>query len=114
MCGVSRSRLFLHSTGLDDEYRPSVPTIPWKGIAGLRDVLIHQYEGVSLDEVWKIVEKDLPTLRATIKSVLPPLDELEARLLRRLPDNHVNGVHIFSAKDHHPKEVTRLGPCDNS
>jgi len=62
------------------EYREAHPSIPWKGLASLRDVLIHQYEGVNVEEVWRIVEKELPTLRQTIAAVLPPLDQLEREL----------------------------------
>ena len=35
--------------------RDQAPEIPWKRLAGFRDVLIHQYEGVDLEEVWKRV-----------------------------------------------------------
>lgn len=63
-----------------DELRAQRPEIPWKSIAGLRDVLIHQYEGVSLPEVWRVVEDDLPGLRREIESMIPPLEELEREL----------------------------------
>lgn len=65
---------------IPDDYKASLPIIPWRGLAGLRDVLIHQYEGVSLDEVWSIVENELPALRVTIKKILPPLEQLEREL----------------------------------
>jgi len=65
---------------IPDEYKDSLPAVPWRGLAGLRDVLIHQYEGVSLNEVWRIVEHDLPSLRENIKNVLPPLDQLEKEI----------------------------------
>jgi uncharacterized protein with HEPN domain len=65
---------------IPDEYKASLPTIPWRGLAGLRDVLIHQYEGVSLDEVWTIVERDIPSLRNTITKILPPLEQLEREI----------------------------------
>lgn len=62
------------------EYREATPMIPWKGLTSLRDVLIHQYEGVSVDEVWGIVENELPDIRKSIASILPSLDQLEHEL----------------------------------
>jgi uncharacterized protein with HEPN domain len=49
-------------------------------LAGLRDVLIHQYESVELERVWAIVEGELPGLREAIAALLPPLDQLEREL----------------------------------
>ncbi len=63
-----------------EEFRRDHPTIPWRGLSGLRDVLIHQYEGVNLEEVWLIVEKQLPELKQTIPDFLPPLDQLEREI----------------------------------
>ena len=65
---------------LDDSYRSSHPEIPWRSMAGLRDVLIHQREGIDLEKVWAIVEKDLPGLRQSIAALLPPLEQLEREL----------------------------------
>ncbi len=65
---------------LDDVYRAAHPEIQWRAIAGLRDVLIHQYEEVDLIKVWAIVEKDLPGLRQSIADLLPPLEQLEREL----------------------------------
>jgi len=65
---------------LDDSYRTAHPEIPWRALAGLRDVLIHQYEGVDPERVWALVERDLPNLRAAIAALLPPLDQLEREL----------------------------------
>ena len=65
---------------LDDTYRRAHPEIPWRALAGLRDVLIHQYEGVDLVRVWAIVEHDLPRLRSSIAALLPPLNQLEKEL----------------------------------
>ncbi|MGC8657771.1 MAG: DUF86 domain-containing protein [Desulfomonilaceae bacterium] len=52
------------------EYREATPTIPWKELTSLRDVLIHQYEGISLDEVWGILENELPDIRKSIVNIL--------------------------------------------
>ena len=61
-------------------YRRQHPDIPWRSLAGFRDVLIHQYEGVSLPEVWQAIESDLPGIRQAIEAILPPLDQLEREL----------------------------------
>ncbi len=65
---------------IPEDYRASLPAIPWRGITGLRDVLIHQYEMVNPAEVWRIVEHDLPALEGTIRKILPPLDQLEKEI----------------------------------
>lgn len=65
---------------LDDAYRSAHPEIPWRSLAGLRDVLIHQYEGVDPERVWALVEHDLPDLKRAIRALLPPLEELEREL----------------------------------
>ena len=40
---------------IDDHFRNRYPDIPWKKIAGMRDVVIHEYFGVSLKRVWNVV-----------------------------------------------------------
>jgi len=56
---------------LSPEVRGAHPEVPWKLIAGTRDKLIHFYEGVDLDEVWKMVTADLPQLIRRIEPLVP-------------------------------------------
>ena len=54
---------------IPSSFREKHPKIPWKDIAGLRDILSHAYFGVNMDRVWNIVEKDLPTLKREIEKI---------------------------------------------
>ncbi len=57
---------------LSSAFRSGHPGVPWKTIAGMRDKLIHQYDDVDLDEVWKTVSRDLPQLIAMLEQEAPP------------------------------------------
>ena len=54
---------------IPSEFRDEYPKIPWKQIAGMRDVLIHEYFGVNLERVWKTLKTDLPELKQKISEV---------------------------------------------
>jgi len=56
---------------LSPEFRAAHPEVPWRLIAGTRDKLIHFYEGVDLEEVWKMVTSDLPELIRLIEPLAP-------------------------------------------
>jgi uncharacterized protein with HEPN domain len=44
-------------------------SIPWKQIAGMRDVICHEYFGVRMERVWKVVRKDLKALAIEMKVI---------------------------------------------
>ena len=46
------------------------PAVPWKGMAGIRDRLIHHYFGVNLDIVWQVVTAESPGIASKIEHIL--------------------------------------------
>jgi len=50
------------SQRLSDEIKDTEPQIPWRELAGFRNVIVHGYLGVDLGAVWLVVEQDLPAL----------------------------------------------------
>lgn len=60
---------------LPEAFRARHEQIPWKRVAGFRDVVIHHYNRVDLDEVWSIVEHDVPVLLQQVKALLARLGE---------------------------------------
>lgn len=65
---------------IPETYRLQHPSVPWRLMAGFRDVLIHDYEGVDLEQVWKVATVDLPPVKSAIAGILPPLDQLEREI----------------------------------
>ncbi len=55
---------------LPDDLRVKYPQIDWKDIAGMRDVLIHDYFGVDYELVWDVVKNEIPTLRFQIEQII--------------------------------------------
>ncbi len=59
------------------EVKERHPGVPWKRMAGLRDVLAHGYFAVDLSRVWAITRKEIPALKTAITRVLE--DEIRRR-----------------------------------
>lgn len=55
---------------IPEEIRAKIHGVDWKEVAGLRDVLIHQYFGIDLETIWKIIQEDLPVLKKIAQKLL--------------------------------------------
>lgn len=53
-------------TGVKKKY----PGIPWRDMAGMRDILIHEYFGVLMERVWDTAKNDIPKLKKQISELL--------------------------------------------
>ncbi len=56
--------------GLGEETRALRPDIPWREIAGLRDLLTHEYFRIAMAEIDGIVQRDLPPLDRAVREML--------------------------------------------
>ncbi|MGD8236963.1 MAG: DUF86 domain-containing protein [Armatimonadota bacterium] len=54
--------------------RTQYPRIPWAGVVGLRNRLIHGYDKVDFDVVWKIASEELDPLIAELERIVPDLE----------------------------------------
>ena len=54
---------------LSKELRSAYPDIPWKLMAGMRDVLVHAYHDMDLETVWKAATLDIPALLEQLRSL---------------------------------------------
>ncbi len=55
---------------LSKKTKNKYPEIPWKNMAGMRDILIHEYAGVQVERVWRTAKDDLPTLKRVINELI--------------------------------------------
>ena len=55
---------------LPSDLRDQYPAIPWKGMAGMRDRIIHGYDTVDLQIVWDVVKRDIPQIRPQVQQIL--------------------------------------------
>ncbi len=59
---------------LSNEFREQYPMIPWRQMAGLRDVVIHDYDELDFDILWNVIHINLPDILPEIQTILKNLD----------------------------------------
>src|SRR5687768_6517777 len=57
---------------LSATFRKAHSQVPWSQIITMRHVLVHDYLGIDLGEIWAVVERDLPALKKQIRQMVRP------------------------------------------
>ena len=58
---------------IDDSMKERYPDVPWRKMAGMRDILAHKYFAVNLEVVWNAVHKDFPEVQPYLRAILEEL-----------------------------------------
>lgn len=59
---------------LPTEFTTAYPQVPWRRMAGFRDILIHAYDRVDVGEIWNIIEQHVPQLVSGLADIRSELE----------------------------------------
>ena len=68
-CVFNLGQLGVTANKIDDDFEEKHAEIPWRQIYGLRNRIVHDYEGVNLKLIWEIISEDLPDLLEKLKKM---------------------------------------------
>lgn len=68
-CVFNLSQLGELANKVDSEFQQMHSNVPWRQIYGLRNRIVHDYEGVNLKLVWEIIADDLPELKQMLIAI---------------------------------------------
>ena len=68
-CVFNLSQMGELANRIDETFAAEHPEVPWKYIYGLRNRIVHDYEGVNLRLIWEIIRDDLPSLSANLNNI---------------------------------------------
>ena len=57
---------------ISEGFQESHSAIPWSSMIGTRNIIVHGYDQVKLEIVWRILERDLQTLRSEVEKAIQP------------------------------------------
>ncbi len=68
-CVFNLSQLGEVANRIDEDFEKAYSEIPWRQIYGLRNRIIHDYEGINPKLIWEIINDDLPELFKKLKEI---------------------------------------------
>ena len=68
---------------LKTDFRKKYDQIPWRQMAGLRDVLIHDYDEVDLEQIWEVITNDINILEKQVKTIISQVPNFTCDPLKR-------------------------------
>ena len=68
-CAFNFTQLGELSHKLEDVFQQSNPSIPWKAIYGMRNKIVHDYDGINLSLMWETITEDLPELVEQLRKI---------------------------------------------
>ena len=72
---------------IDDDFRNKYPEIPRRKIAGMRDIVAHEYFGVKLERIWDVVKDDLPRMKKQVALIIEEEENINRRSNERRPSS---------------------------
>ena len=69
-CVFNLSQIGELANKIDKDFEENNPSIPWRVMYGLRNKIVHDYEGVNLVLIWDIVKEDLPELNNQLEELI--------------------------------------------
>ena len=65
---------------IPDNFIDKYPDIPWKRMIGLRNIVIHTYFGIDLENIWKIIAENIPEVKPKIVEILNDIKDEENKV----------------------------------
>lgn len=68
-CVFSLSQIGELSHRVSRRFKDKTPEIPWRSLYGLRNKIVHEYDGLALTLIWEIIFEDVPKLRRDLEAL---------------------------------------------
>jgi uncharacterized protein with HEPN domain len=54
---------------MDDGFKTAHPDVPWQSVVGMRNFIVHEYDGIDYDIVWNVISHDLPEMTPRLVAI---------------------------------------------